>query len=119
MCSHKGQGCSVSSGTKGCTERRCVAEDAARSAEDGDCLEAAEEPPELIPGGERQDRYTRRALRDHIYNYGINDAVPFMKLYYEHFEGHPEKVFDISRASGSQFLLAASARANVSIDYQR
>lgn len=31
-------------------ERRYVAEDAALSVEDGDCVEAAEEPPELMPG---------------------------------------------------------------------
>lgn len=37
-------------------KRRCVAEDAVHSVEDGDCMEAAEEPPELIPGG--KDRKT-------------------------------------------------------------
>lgn len=31
-------------------ERRCVAEDAVLSVEDGDCVEAAEKPPELMPG---------------------------------------------------------------------
>lgn len=29
--------------------------DAGHRAEDGDCLEAAENPPELIPGGEADD----------------------------------------------------------------
>lgn len=31
-------------------ERRYVAEDAVLGEEDGDCVEAAEEPPELMPG---------------------------------------------------------------------
>lgn len=31
-------------------ERRYVAEDAVLGVEDGDCVEAAEEPPELMPG---------------------------------------------------------------------
>lgn len=36
-------------------ERRYVAEDAVLSVEDGDCVEAAEEPPELMPGQDRTD----------------------------------------------------------------
>lgn len=41
-------------------ERRCAVEDAVHRAEDGDCVEAAEEPPELIPG--------RRRGKIHTYN---------------------------------------------------
>lgn len=40
-------------------KRSCVAEDAVHSVEDGDCLEAVEEPPELIPGGkDRKDTHS-------------------------------------------------------------
>lgn len=39
-------------------ERHCAAEDAAHRAEDGDCLEAAEDPPELIPERSRGKIYT-------------------------------------------------------------
>lgn len=39
-------------------ERRCAVEDAVHRAEDGDCLEAAEEPPELIPGRRRGKIHT-------------------------------------------------------------
>lgn len=39
-----------------------AAEDAVHEAEDGDCLEAAEEPPELIPG-EGEETHTLRAHR--------------------------------------------------------
>ena len=34
-------------------------------AEDGDCLEAAEEPPELIPGGRRENIHTQSPPKDH------------------------------------------------------
>lgn len=61
--------------------RSAAAEDAVRSVEDGDCSEAAEEPPELIPGG--QDRHTHthaEPAEDHVYNYGIRSAAPSKKI---------------------------------------
>lgn len=44
-------------------ERRYVAEDAVLSVEDGDCVEAAEKPPELMPGEE--DRTDSEPIKEH------------------------------------------------------
>lgn len=41
--------------------RRCAAEDAVHRVEDGDCWEAAEEPPELISGVEGEEIYILRS----------------------------------------------------------
>lgn len=47
-------------------KRSCVAEDAVNSVEDGDCLEAAEEPPELIPGGKTGNIHTQSPQRPRL-----------------------------------------------------
>lgn len=56
-------------------ERACGTEDAALSVEDGDCGEAAEEPPELMPG-DRTGQTATQNLEKNTPNYGIdNDAL--------------------------------------------
>lgn len=76
--------------------------DAVHRAEDGDCLEAAENPPELIPGGKlitTGSVHTQRPQRSYQ-NYGTWDCGPFIKRC-QHFVGIAEKVFVISAASVS------------------
>lgn len=59
-------------------ERRCVVEDAVLSVEDGDCVEAAEKPPELMPG-ERTGQTPTQNLEKNTANYGINNNVLLTK----------------------------------------
>lgn len=53
-------------------------EEAAFGVEDGDCVEAAEKPPELMPG-ERTGRTPTQNLEQNAPNYGINNHALLTK----------------------------------------
>ena len=105
----------AAAGASLCCGGRC-----SHRAEDGDCLEAAEEPPELIPGGkERKDTHSE-PTKDHGLNNGISCAATVEELIWSSQGETLTKYVTLEEQTGnaSQLLHTASAQANASKDYQ-